>query len=86
MLSLVLKLRCHACFTLQVFAIDNVQERLDLAREFGAVPVNGKNREEVLMTISKATQGRGVDSALEAVGAQPTIKLAFDLIRMGGMI
>lgn len=71
---------------LQVFAIDNVQERLDIAKEFGAVPVNGKNREEVLATISKGTEGRGVDSALEAVGAQPTIKLAFDLIRMGGML
>jgi len=35
--------------------------------------------------IKEGTEGRGVDCALEAVGAQPTIKLAFDLIRMGGM-
>lgn len=72
--------------TLQIFAIDNVQERLDLAKEFGATPANGKDRNEVLQAISKGTEGRGVDCALEAVGAQPTIKLAFDLIRMGGKI
>ena len=71
---------------LQIFAIDTVQERLDLAKEFGATPINGKNKEEVLMAINKGTEGRGVDCALEAVGAQPTIKLAFDLIRMGGNV
>jgi len=68
----------------QVFAIDTVQERLDLAKEFGAVPVHGGDKEEVLRVIKEGTEGRGVDCALEAVGAQPTIKLAFDLIRMGG--
>ncbi len=70
---------------MQVFALDTVQERLDLAEEFGAVPVHGGDRENALKVIKEGTEGRGVDCALEAVGAQPTIKLAFDLIRMGGM-
>ncbi|DBA89487.1 TPA: hypothetical protein ACH3X1_004110 [Trebouxia sp. C0004] len=69
----------------KVFALDTVQERLDLAQEFGAVPVHGGDRENALKVIKEGTEGRGVDCALEAVGAQPTIKLAFDLIRMGGM-
>lgn len=70
---------------MQVFALDTVQERLDLAEEFGAVPVHGGDREDALKVIKEGTEDRGVDCALEAVGAQPTIKLAFDLIRMGGM-
>ena len=67
-----------------MFALDTVQERLDLAKEFGAVPIHGADRDKALKTIKEGTEGRGVDCALEAVGAQPTIKLAFDLIRMGG--
>ena len=61
-----------------------MQERLDLAQEFGAVPINGADLENALKVVREGTEGRGVDCALEAVGAQPTIKLAFDLIRMGG--
>lgn len=80
---------CAVCddqnLLMQVFALDTVQERLDLAEEFGAVPVHGGDRENALKVIKEGTEGRGVDCALEAVGAQPTIKLAFDLIRMGGM-
>ena len=72
------------CVCMQVYALDTVQERLDLAKEFGAVPVHGGDRDKALQTIREGTEGRGVDCALEAVGAQPTIKLAFDLIRMGG--
>ena len=82
------KLRSKCCvhflFCVQVFALDTVQERLDLAKEFGAVPINGADRENALKVIKEGTEGRGVDCALEAVGAQPTIKLAFDIIRMGG--
>ena len=63
-----------------------MQERLDLAKEFGAVPINGADQESALKAIKEGTEGRGVDCALEAVGAQPTIKLAFDIIRMGGQL
>ena len=63
-----------------------MQERLDLAKEFGAVPINGADPENALKAIKEGTEGRGVDCALEAVGAQPTIKLAFDIIRMGGKL
>ena len=63
-----------------------MQERLDLAKEFGAVPINGADQENALKVIKEGTEGRGVDCALEAVGAQPTIRLAFDIIRMGGKL
>ena len=63
-----------------------MQERLDLAKEFGAIPLNGADQENALKVIKEGTGGRGVDCALEAVGAQPTIKLAFDVIRMGGKV
>lgn len=63
-----------------------MQERLDLAKEFGAVPINGADPENALKAIKEGTEGRGVDCALEAVGAQPTIQLAFEIIRMGGKL
>ena len=69
-----------------MFALDTVQERLDIAKEFGAVPINGADQENALKVIKEGTEGRGVDCALEAVGAQATIKLAFDIIRMGGKV
>lgn len=69
---------------MQVFALDTVQERLDMAAEFGAVPVLAGDSKNALKVIKEGTEGRGVDCALEAVGAQPAIRLAFDLIRMGG--
>jgi threonine dehydrogenase-like Zn-dependent dehydrogenase len=67
-----------------VFAIDTVPERLALAARFGATPVALDDR--VVGTIRDATDGRGVDAALEAVGSPAAGRLAFDVVRPGGSI
>ncbi len=69
----------------RVFGIDAVPERLDLARRFGAEPVS-LSREAVLARLREATDGRGPDVVLEAVGTSEASKLAFDLARPGGTI
>ncbi|MBL7852295.1 MAG: alcohol dehydrogenase catalytic domain-containing protein [Cyclobacteriaceae bacterium] len=69
----------------KVYAIDTVAERLAKAKEFGAIPADatvGNPMEEIL----EATEGRGADGTLEAVGSGSAVKLAFDLVRPGGIV
>lgn len=68
-----------------VYAIDTVQERLELASSFGAIPVNNSN-EDPLSVIKMKTHGHGADAVLEAVGNNQTLKLAYALVRPGGII
>ena len=69
----------------RLYAIDGVPERLRLAREFGAIPLrhDGDDPREV---VRGATDGRGADGVLEAVGSPPALRLAVDLVRPGGVI
>ena len=68
-----------------VFAIDWVHERLDLAADFGAVPVNF-HEVDPSSVVREATDGRGVDTVLEAVGNSAAGHLAMNLVRPGGTI
>lgn len=69
----------------QLFAIDEVPERLQLAEKFGATPVNFQLHppQEI---IEAATEGRGADTVLEVVGNAAAARAAFELIRSGGVI
>jgi threonine dehydrogenase-like Zn-dependent dehydrogenase len=69
----------------KVYAIDTVAERLDRAKQFGAIPINA-SAENTLEIIKVANEGRGADAVLEAVGNSSTNKLAYDLVRPGGII
>lgn len=69
----------------RVFAVDSVQERLDMAKEFGAIPLNAHDP-DLQETILAATDGRGVDCVLEAVGSSAAIGLSYRIIRPGGII
>lgn len=68
----------------RVFAVDAVAERLDLAKRFGAEPL--RLGDTVAPAIREATGGRGADAALEVVGSPAASRLAFDLIRPGGVV
>jgi threonine dehydrogenase-like Zn-dependent dehydrogenase len=59
-------------------------ERLTLAARFGAEPlVLG---EDVIPAVREATSGRGADAVLEVVGSAEASRLAFDLVRAGGVV
>lgn len=69
----------------RVLAVDGVPERLALARAFGASVVDftaTDPREAVL----EATDGRGADVVLEAVGSAAASRSAYELVRTGGTI
>lgn len=69
----------------QVFAIDQVDWKLDLARELGATALHA-GRDDVLAAVRAATEGRGVDWAIEAVGVSATAALSVELTRVGGHV
>jgi len=68
-----------------VFAVDSVEERLELAAQFGATPVHlteGNPKAEV----RGATGGRGADVVIEAVGAPAAVEAAISLARNAGTV
>lgn len=69
----------------KLFAIDSVEERLAMAKEFGATPINFL-KESPVEVIKSYNEGRGADAVLEVVGNQSAGKLAYDLLRPGGTI
>jgi threonine dehydrogenase-like Zn-dependent dehydrogenase len=69
----------------RLYAVDTVAERLSLAARFGAHTVHACH-ENPIDVIRSATEGRGADAVLEAVGSGDAGRLAFELVRPGGTI
>lgn len=70
-----------------LFAIDQVQSRLDLARKLGAETLNSREDVEgAKEKIFQTTSGRGADAVIELVGLSPALRFAFDVVRPFGMI
>lgn len=69
----------------KLYAIDTVPYRLKKAEQLGAVPLNAGsfNVRDYIMEI---TGGRGADGVMEAVGSENSLRLAFDLLRPGGVL
>ena len=68
-----------------LFAVDTIPERLAMAKQFGAAPLNA-SLTNVKGHILNATNGRGADGIMEVAGNPETLKLAIDLLRPGGII
>jgi threonine dehydrogenase-like Zn-dependent dehydrogenase len=68
-----------------IFAIDRVPERLALAGSLGAIPVDA-SQVDAAEFVRDATDGRGVDAVLEAVGSGDALRLAYALLRPGGVL
>jgi 2-desacetyl-2-hydroxyethyl bacteriochlorophyllide A dehydrogenase len=68
-----------------VIGIDSVEQRLELARSLGAIPVHlvqQSPRDEV----KRLTEAQGVDAAIDAVGHPDALDLAFRLARKAGTV
>jgi L-iditol 2-dehydrogenase len=68
-----------------VFVSDRLPWRLDLARRFGAVPINYDDVDPV-RAVQDATGGRGVDVAIEAAWGDHSVQQAAEMARMGGRL
>jgi 2-desacetyl-2-hydroxyethyl bacteriochlorophyllide A dehydrogenase len=69
----------------KVIAIDTVEQRLEMARSFGAQPVH-LTEEDPRAVVKEITGGRGVDVSVEAVGDPRALELAIRLTSKVGVI
>jgi 2-desacetyl-2-hydroxyethyl bacteriochlorophyllide A dehydrogenase len=69
----------------QVFAIDSVEERLQMAASFGATPLH-LTEQDAKKEVRAATGGAGVDLAVDAVGNPEPLALAISLCRDVGTV
>ena len=67
-----------------VIAVDVEDDKLALARDFGASVTINAHRQDPVAAIYELTGGRGVDCSIEAAGATASIEQAFRAVRKGG--
>ncbi len=67
----------------RIIAIDVLDEKLELAKSFGATDAINASKVDVVEAILEITKG-GVDYAFEALGLKQTCEQAFDMIRPSG--
>ncbi len=75
----------RACGAAHVLAIDSVPERLGVAESFGAQPVH-LGEQDARALVRGATEGRGVDVCIDAVGDPKVLESAIRLTRACGSI
>src|SRR5438876_4979745 len=69
-----------------IIGVEAVAKRQELARLFGADEVVDYSKEDVVARIRELTVGQGVDSAVEAIGADEVFQNAVRATKAGGTI
>ncbi|HEV8513299.1 MAG TPA: alcohol dehydrogenase catalytic domain-containing protein, partial [Cyclobacteriaceae bacterium] len=69
----------------KIYAIDKESSRLEVAKQFGAVPIDA-SKNNALEIVKEASQGRGADAVMEAIGNAFSLQLSYNLVRPGGII
>src|SRR5664279_4114826 len=70
----------------KIIAIDLDDNRLEMAKRFGATSTVNSTDGKAVETVMKMTGKRGVDTAIEAVGIPATFELCEKLVAPGGTI
>ena len=70
----------------EIIMIDQDDNRLDVARKFGATQIINSRNENTIEAVMKLTNQTGVDVAIEAVGIPETFELCESIIAPGGRI
>jgi len=70
----------------EIIVIDLDDNRLNIAKTFGATQVINSSKENAVEKVKSLTNGKGVDVAIEAVGAVATFELCEQIISAGGHI
>jgi isopropanol dehydrogenase (NADP+) len=69
-----------------VIGVESVPKRQELARRYGADEIVDFTKEDVVERIRQLTGGQGVDSAIEALGADVTFQNCIAVTKAGGTI
>ena len=70
----------------QIIMIDLDDDRLEVAKRFGATGTINSADGKAVEAVMTLTQGRGVDTAIEAVGIPATFELCQKIVAPGGVI
>jgi len=70
----------------QIIMVDMDDHRLEVARTFGATHTLNSGQTNIVESILEMTEGKGVDTAIEAVGVPATFELCESIICPGGHI
>ncbi len=70
----------------EIIMIDPDDNRLAVAKQFGATQTINNSTEDAIEKIKQLTKNRGVDTAIEAVGIPATFELCQLIIGAGGII
>lgn len=70
----------------QIIMIDLDDNRLEVAKTFGATAGINSSNGDAVAALMALTDGRGVDTAIEAVGIAATFQMCQDIIAPGGTI
>jgi len=70
----------------EIIMIDLDRNRLDVAKRFGATRTVLGSGEDIAREVMSVTEGRGVDTAIEAVGIPATFELCQTIVAPGGTI
>jgi L-iditol 2-dehydrogenase len=70
----------------KVISVDLADDRLALAKKLGADETINSGSTDVVAAVRAMTEGRGADVVFEAVGATPTVKMAIESTRKGGVV
>lgn len=70
----------------EIIMIDQDDNRLEVAKTFGATHTINSASENAIIRIMELTDGKGVDTAIEAVGVPATFELCEEIIAAGGHI
>ncbi len=82
----IMALQCARLFgPSRILAVDQVPERLARAERLGAEPGDARNAPGSVQVL-EATEGRGADSVIEAVGADATVLDALACATAGGTV
>ncbi len=69
-----------------IIGVEAVPRRQELARTYGADAIVDFSKEDVVQRILDLTDGQGVDTAIEALGADVTFQHAIKVTKAGGTI
>ncbi len=70
----------------QIIMIDLDDNRLQIAKRFGATATINSSDGKAIEKVKQLTDGRGVDTAIEAVGVPASFLLCEEIIAPGGVI
>jgi S-(hydroxymethyl)glutathione dehydrogenase/alcohol dehydrogenase len=68
----------------EIIAIDMLQNKLDMAKEFGATTLVNAGEGDPVNKVLELTGGRGADVAFEVIGLKQTIEQTLMMTRRGG--